>query len=75
MGARFSNTILLIILKERESLSQSMWYTFILFDVFLYPSFKGTKNFANAARTTASASKFIQKKKFKLPGIGSLYEQ
>ena len=31
----------------------------ILFDMLLNPSFKMTTNFANIARTTASASKFI----------------
>ena len=31
----------------------------ILFDIFLNPSFKMTTSFADIARTTASASKFI----------------
>ena len=31
----------------------------ILFDMFLNPSFKMTTSFANIARTTASASKFV----------------
>ena len=31
----------------------------ILFDMFLNPSFKMTKSFANIARTTVSTSKFI----------------
>ena len=30
-----------------------------LFDMFLNPSFKMTRSFANVARTTASTSKFI----------------
>ena len=32
----------------------------ILFDMLLNPSFKITTSFANIARTTASARKFIQ---------------
>ena len=31
----------------------------ILFHMFLNPSFKMTKRFANIARTTGSASKFV----------------
>ena len=31
----------------------------ILFDMFLNPSFKMTKSFANVARTTASTGKFV----------------
>ena len=45
----------------------------ILFDMLLNRSFKMTTGFANVARTTASASKFVTRKDFKSLGIGSLY--
>ena len=53
---------LLIIIKERElyqSKHVALECRFILFDVFLNPSFKMTTSFANIATITASTSEFI----------------
>ena len=49
----------------------------ILFDMFLNPSFKMAKSFANIARTTLQLAhvNLYTRQNFKLPGIGSLYEQ
>ena len=49
----------------------------ILFDMFLNPSFKMTTSFTNIARSTLQLGQvnLYTRKNFKLPGIGSLYEQ
>ena len=49
----------------------------ILFDMFLNPSFKMTKSFANIARTTLQLAQvnLYTRQNCKLPGIGSLCEQ
>ena len=50
---------------------------FILFGMFLNPSFKMMTRFANIARTTTSTSKvnLYTRKDFKSSGVGSLYEK
>ena len=50
---------------------------FILFGMFLNPSFKMMTSFANIARTTTSTSKvnLYTRKDFKSSGVGSLYEK
>ena len=47
----------------------------ILFDMLLNHSFKMTTSFVNIARTKASTSKFIYQKKFRISGIGYLFEK
>ena len=45
---------------------KNMTLAVILFDMFLDPNFQMTASFANIARTTTSASKFIYQERFGL---------